>query len=152
MGNDNYSYKVLEGIPQQDALQDLKNIYTSIFEDADLHFFEERLNTKQNVLIVLAYDGTNLIGFKIGYRYDEYTFYSWVGGVRESHRQKGIGQYLAELQEEKAREQGYTKLRTKSMNRFKPMIILNLKRGFDIISVYTNEKEQTKIIFEKDIT
>ncbi len=37
------------------------------------------------------------------------------------------------------------------MNRFKPMMIMNLKEGFDIKQVYTNDKGQTKIIFEKAI-
>jgi len=43
-------------------------------------------------------------------------------------------------------------MRTKSMNRFKPMMILNMKSGFDITNIYTNDVGQTKIIFEKDLT
>ncbi|MFT5215061.1 MAG: hypothetical protein ACI83H_000168 [Glaciecola sp.] len=37
------------------------------------------------------------------------------------------------------------------MNTYKPMMILNLKNGFDITKIYTNTKGQTKIIFEKDL-
>jgi len=37
------------------------------------------------------------------------------------------------------------------MNRFKSMMILNLKNGFDIKSVYTNEVGQTKVVFEKTL-
>ena len=37
------------------------------------------------------------------------------------------------------------------MNQYKPMMILNLKRGFDIVDIYTNTKGQTKIIFEKEL-
>jgi hypothetical protein len=37
------------------------------------------------------------------------------------------------------------------MNHFKGMLILNLKNGFDIKQVYTNDSGQTKIIFEKEI-
>ena len=37
------------------------------------------------------------------------------------------------------------------MNRFKPMMILNLKNGFSITKVYTNTKGQTKIVFEKQL-
>ena len=49
------------------------------------------------------------------------------------------------------KEKGYQRIRTKSMNRFKPMMILNLKNGFDIVQVYTNDSGQTKIVFEKDL-
>jgi len=38
------------------------------------------------------------------------------------------------------------------MNSFKPMMILNLKNGFDIVSVYTNVTNQTKIVFEKELS
>jgi len=38
------------------------------------------------------------------------------------------------------------------MNTFKPMMILNLKNGFDIVNIYTNTKGQTKIVFEKNIS
>ena len=48
------------------------------------------------------------------------------------------------IQEKYAKAKGFTKLRTKSMNQFKPMMILNLKNGFDISKVYTNAKGQTK--------
>jgi hypothetical protein len=37
------------------------------------------------------------------------------------------------------------------MNRFKPMMILNLKNGFDIVQVYTNDSGQTKVVFEKTL-
>ena len=57
-----------------------------------------------------------------------------------------------ELQHEVAKKKGYEKVRTKSMNRFKSMIILNLKNGFDIQQVYTNDSDQTKIIFEKELS
>lgn len=35
------------------------------------------------------------------------------------------------------------------MNAYKPMMISNLKNGFNIINVHTNAKGQTKIVFEK---
>jgi predicted GNAT superfamily acetyltransferase len=92
-----------------------------------------------------------LVGFKIGYRYNETTFYSWVGGVLLSYRQKGIAKHLAKLQEENVTTKRYSKMRTKSMNRFKPMMILNLKNGFNIVQVYTNDIGQTKVVFEKEL-
>jgi hypothetical protein len=71
--------------------------------------------------------------------------------VLPGQRNLGIAKQLAQLQEEKVKAKGYQTLRTKSMNRFKPMVILNLKNGFDIKSVYTNDVGQTKIVFEKPL-
>lgn len=152
MAYNSITYKLHEGELQFEFLKELKAIYSAVFKDADLYFFIKRLAEKEDILIVVAYNHNEIIGFKIGYRYDATTFYSWVGGVLESFRKQGIGKQLANLQETNIKEKGYTKLRTKSMNRFKPMMILNLKNGFNIVKVYTNEKGQTKIVFEKNIS
>lgn len=149
MAKNKYSYKIIQGVPEQPILDALLYIYDRLFEDAKLNFFIDRIQTKEDLIIVLCQIKNDLIGFKLGYRYDDQTLYSWVGGVLASYRKQGIAQKLMELQHSTAKDKGYQKIRTKSMNRFKPMIILNLKNGFDIVSVYTNDSHQTKIIFEK---
>ncbi len=58
---------------------------------------------------------------------------------------------MTHMQEDYAKQNGYKILRTKSMNHFKPMMILNLKNGFDIVKFYTNDSNQTKIVFEKSL-
>ena len=118
-------------------------------KDADLDFFKQRIEKQPKLFSILAYNNDDLIGFKVGYPYDETTFYSWIGGVLPNHQQQGIAKHMAKLQEKYARSEGFTKLRTKSMNQYKTMMILNLKNGFDITKVYTNAKGQTKIVFEK---
>lgn len=151
MGNDNLKYQLILGLPSKGLLDEILEVYKTIFDDYKLDFFKSRISEKDDLLIALCYSKVNLVGFKIGYRYNENTFYSWVGGVLPSMRKKGVARTLAALQEEKVREEGYLKLRTKSMNRFKPMMILNLKNGFDIIQVYTNDGGQTKVVFEKKL-
>lgn len=151
MGNDNLKYQLILGLPSKGLLYEILEVYKTIFDDYKLDFFKSRISEKDDLLIALCYSKVNLVGFKIGYRYNENTFYSWVGGVLPSMRKKGVARTLAALQEEKVREEGYLKLRTKSMNRFKPMMILNLKNGFDIIQVYTNDGGQTKVVFEKKL-
>lgn len=146
-----YTYRTIEGIPKPAVIQQLLRVYDQLFEDAKLDFFVERIHSKQDLIINLCYHNSELIGFKLGYQYNENTLYSWVGGVLPGYRKKGIAQKLMELQHQAGKEKGYQKVRTKSMNRFKPMIILNLKNGFDIKQVYTNDSGQTKIIFEKDL-
>ncbi len=147
-----YTYYTIE-FPFEDVLlNELIGLYQNLFEDADAHFFMERIQSKKEILANLCYFNNALIGFKIGYRYNESTFYSWVGGVRKNHRGNGVGTKLMEMQHLEAKRKGYSKMRTKSMNRFKPMMQLNLKNGFDIVQVYTNDSNQTKIVFEKDLT
>lgn len=151
MANANINYIVVLGNEDTTNLQDILKLYSTIFNDADLNFFKERFASHSKIISVLAYDNETLIGFKIGYPYKEATFYSWVGGVLPKYRQQGIANTLAAHQESVAKTQGFKTLRTKSMNRFKSMMILNLKRGFDIVNIYTNTKGQTKIVFEKSI-
>lgn len=152
MVKNNIIYKTIEGIPSEKLFQELANLYHYLFEDADLKFFKQRSGEQLKALYVLAYNDKVLIGFKIGYPYNDNTFYSWVGGVHPKFRKQGIAKQLAKIQEDYAKNKGFSTLRTKSMNQFKPMMILNLKNGFDITSIYTNTKGQTKIVFEKNIS
>ena len=151
METDKLTYHTIEGQPSKELLDEILEVYKSIFDDNKLDFFKSRIHKKEGVLIILCYNSDMLVGFKIGYRYNETTFYSWVGGVLLSYRQKGIAKQLAKLQEENVTTKRYSKMRTKSMNRFKPMMILNLKNGFNIVQVYTNDIGQTKVVFEKEL-
>ena len=151
MGNVNISYNIFEGDLSNNLFTELLHLYNQLFEDADLEFFKTRFTTHANICSVLAFKKTQLIGFKIGYPVENNTFYSWIGGVNSEFRNIGIGKQLVTLQENFAIEKGFSVLKTKSMNRFKPMMILNLKNGFNITKVYTNTKGQTKIVFEKQL-
>lgn len=151
MQTNQFTYQLIEDKPSSELLEIILALYKTVFDDYKLDFFKERIHQKEDFVIALCYSDLNLVGFKIGYKYNDSTFYSWVGGVLPSFRQNGIAKKLAQLQLKKVLEKGYTRLRTKSTNRFKPMMILNLKNGFDIIQVYTNDSGQTKIVFEKDI-
>ena len=148
---DQIQYLSIENIPNKQQLEELLCLYTAVFEDAQPDFFINRITNKKQVLCLIAYDKNTPVGFKIGYEYNETTFYSWVGGVLENYRKRGIAKTLALLQEKWVKENEFTKLRTKSMNQYKPMLILNIKNGFDIVQIYTNDSGQTKIVFEKEL-
>ena len=151
MGKSNVKYLSFIGYPDDAVLENIIDLYTLIFNDADVEFFNTRLKQKEKSLCALAYNDNKLIGFKIGYPYDESTFYSWIGGVLPNFRQLGVAAQLAKLQENYAIENGFSRLKSKSMNKYKPMMVLNLKNGFDITEIYTNAKGQTKIVFEKKL-
>lgn len=148
---DQIQYLSIENIPNKQQLEELICLYAAVFEDAQPDFFINRITNKKQVLCLIAYDKNIPVGFKIGYQYNETTFYSWVGGVLENYRKRGIAKTLALLQEKWVKENEFTKLRTKSMNQYKPMLILNIKNGFDIVQIYTNDSGQTKIVFEKEL-
>ena len=151
MEKNNISFQVLNELPNKVTLQEITVLYTSIFKNADITFFKNRLEENLNALLVLAYHNEKLIGFKIGYPYNKDTFYSWIGGVLSEYRKTRIGTNLLITLEKEVKTLGYKKLRTKSMNAYKPMLILNLKNNFDIVNFYTNSKGQTKIVFEKKL-
>lgn len=145
------TYRLIEEKPDNKLLQEILVVYKAVFDDYKLDFFKNRIGEKKDVLMALCYAHAKLVGFKIGYRHNDTTFYSWVGGVLPEYRKQGIAKTLATLQKEHIVKKGYSRLRTKSTNKFKPMMILNLKNGFDIIQVYTNKSGQTKVVFEKDL-
>jgi hypothetical protein len=56
-----------------------------------------------------------------------------------------------EQQHQYLKENGYHIVQTKTMNKWRSMLILNIKSGFDIIETYTNDKGVHKIILEKNL-
>ena len=52
-------------------------------------------------------------------------------------------------QHEWARQQGYLRIQTKTMNRWRSMLILNLQYGFDIIGTYMGNDGSVRIILQK---
>ena len=79
-------------------------------------------------------------------------FYSWIGGVVPEARGLGIASRLMDQQHAIARDDGFKYVRTETENRFKPMLILNLKCGFDVVGVRASvDYPNTVIILEKKL-
>ncbi len=114
--------------------------------------YERRLKNV-NHLILISYNKNNPVGFKVGYeREQDGSFYSWMGAVSPDYRQFGIAKRLANYQETWARENGYTKIKMKTRNRLKPMLIFALKNGFMITKVETKPSlEEHRILLEKTL-
>lgn len=47
------------------------------------------------------------------------------------------------------RETGYKVVQTKTMNKWRGMLVLNIKSGFDVVATCTGENGLHKIILEK---
>jgi ribosomal protein S18 acetylase RimI-like enzyme len=101
----------------------------------DSHEYKRILTASSDVIVLIAQVKDEVVGFKVGYRHKNTTFYSMTGGVIATHRQMGIARALMEHQHRLLRERGYEYVRTHTRNKFKDMLIFNLSFGFEIIGV-----------------
>lgn len=102
-------------------------------------------------LILTAHVEGLPVGFKIGYE-REGRFYSWLGGVDDRFRQRGIASYLADYQEQWARKQGYKTIWMKTRNRFPQMLLMATQRGFRITSLHPRDEiGEHRIVLEKSL-
>jgi len=144
-----YEYKIFKSIPDDLTLGRILNLHQDIFGTADN--FIHNVKSKPSLLVFTALEGENVIGYKIGYPIDHNKFYSWLGGVASKYRNQGIAAMLMEKQHQYLIENGYKLVQTKTMNKWRGMLILNIKSGFDVIETYTDEKGVHKILLEKKL-
>ena len=112
--------------------------------------YHQRLNNVPH-LILIAYDANKPVGFKVGYAREDY-FYSWMGAVLLDYRRHKIAKQLADEQEMWARQQGFKKIRFKTWNARKEMLIFGISNGFNILSVEPKEQiEAYRIWLEKTL-
>jgi predicted GNAT superfamily acetyltransferase len=131
-------------------LNDITQLYEVIFESQDASKIRDRIAAKEQVLILTAHHDSLLVGFKIGYAKSNTIFYSWLGGVQPPFRQYGIASELMTMQHQWASDNNFKWVETKTLNRWKNMLILNLKHGFEIFSTHNdNQNGQLKIIMRK---
>ncbi len=110
----------------------------------------QRLSNTQYLILVAEKD-QQVVGFKIGYdRYQDGSFYSWLGGVLPEYRKDSVATQLADEQEKWALASGFDAIRLKTRNRFRAMLIFALKNGFLIENIEIKETvENNRIILRK---
>jgi len=121
----------------------------NIYEEID---YRQRLFNKQ-YLILVAVNHQEIIGFKIGYdRFQDGSFYSWLGGILPAYRKDGIALRLAMEQENWALKRGFQSIVLKTRNRFRNMLIFALKNGFSIEDIEIKENiDDNRIILRKNL-
>lgn len=65
------------------------------------------------------------------------------------YRGRGIASELMRRQHEWCHNESYKVIRTQTKNKWRDMLILNLRHGFDVVGTYTDEKGEPKIILKK---
>lgn len=146
-----FEFTEIEGKPDEAKLKEIEEFYASIFEKIDREKFHRRINEAENLHIVLAFQSNKIVGFKVGYKIAPEKFYSWIGGVDAKFRSRGIAAELMKRQHDWCAPNGFQTIQTKTRNSFKPMLILNIKSGFDIIEVYRDKQNELKIVLEKNL-
>ncbi len=142
-----FEYHVYDKELPDTILIELKKLHQVIFNTSE--DLEEKMSTKSNVQIIVAISDGKVIGYKIGYAIDKHIFYSWLGGVDPEYRGHGIASKLMDKQHQVLKELDYKIVRTKTMNKWRNMLILNIKNGFDITEVLTEDDGTQKIVLEK---
>lgn len=147
-------FRLLPALATDSDLHLLAVLLHQIFSDTsdtewltDLRYQQAR----QPVQVWLALADGNVVGVKLGYERKPGHYYSWLGGVHPEFRGQGIAAELMRRQHAWCREQGYRSIRTHTYNRWRAMLLLNLRHGFDIIGTMQGAHGLT-IVLEKDLT
>ncbi|HAG92338.1 MAG TPA: hypothetical protein DCL41_10715 [Bdellovibrionales bacterium] len=129
----------------------LLGLLNLVFEDFKPDSLDQKLNDKEGVILTYAFESDHLAGFKLGYRLNPTTFYSWLGAVHPDHRGIGLGKKLMLEQHRYCHSQGYKIIETKTMNKWKSMLLLNIQCGFEIYATETNDRGELKILMRKSL-
>lgn len=128
--------------------KELYKLHNEIFDTNEN--LNDKFLSKNKIIILVAYKEKAIVGYKIGYEMDSSTFYSWLGGVEKNNRNHGIAQKLMDKQVSILKSKRYEKIQTKTFNKWKSMLILNIKNDFQIRNCYPDNNDLA-IILEKDI-
>ncbi|MBM7706334.1 GNAT superfamily N-acetyltransferase [Chryseomicrobium aureum] len=142
-----YHYHLFEKLPHKRYLKGIVTLHEAIFGDGE-NMLKKLAELKQVVIQIVVLD-EDVIAYKIGYPFDDQTFYSWVGGVNPKHRNKGLAQQLMNKQHIYLKKKGYKVVQTKTMNKWRSMLLLNIKNGFDIVSTSIDDNNRHKILLQK---
>ena len=144
------TYKAFWGMPEKEVVDGILKLHESVFEESAT--LVDKIKSKSKVLMNIAIDQSTVVGYKIGYEIDTHKYYSWYGAVHEAYRGQGIASELMKQQHCLVKEAGYTIVQTKTRNKWRSMLILNIKNGFDVIDVFTDDAGIHRIVLEKNIS
>ena len=113
--------------------------------------FAQQLKHQISLFGCYAYDGNELVGYKLGFEPRPRYFESFMGAVRPDRRREGIAARLMEVQHHWCKEQGYRFITTITAASNNAMIILNLKAGFVIAGTLLDRGNNHKVMLQKDL-
>ena len=145
-----FTYKKYEGFPSEAVLEQLTIINQEIFDFGETsEHLSMALRERQKILICLAFHESRIIGFKVGFQERPQYFESWRGGVLPTFRGKNIAQDLLRIQHEWCMNQGFKLIITTTNNQNIPMLIVNLRGGFEIVGTFLDRRKIMKVMLQK---
>jgi ribosomal protein S18 acetylase RimI-like enzyme len=106
---------------------------------------KNKLELRRDVHITIAtVAGGRVVGYGIGYE-EKGKYYLWSLAVLPEYRRKGIGSEIIKEQISFAKVKGYTSFFVKTSNKWKEMLRLLLKKGFNIIGFKEHEWENSPL-------
>jgi len=103
-------------------------------------YFKDRYEGKET-LIIVAYFEDKPAGYLVGYdRFNDKSFYCWMAGVAPQFRRKGVLTAMMDYMNSWAKARGYKKIRTKTRNNRREMLMYLAKYGFYFVEIekYSN--------------
>ncbi|TFJ92035.1 GNAT family N-acetyltransferase [Lentibacillus salicampi] len=137
------------GFPEQQLMAQILRLHEEIFEDSATLI--EKAKHKHKILFSVGIEKEEVVGYKIGYEMKPDIFYSWLGGVNKIHRHQGIASKLMNEQHSHLKSKGYKTVQTKTKNKWRNMLILNIRCGFNVVGIETDQQCEPKIILEKKL-
>jgi predicted GNAT superfamily acetyltransferase len=144
-------YQFIENQLSSQTLEALLELHFQVFSGQPREELIQEMKEAPRLLTIIAYQNQQMVGYKMGYRRKEGHFYSWLGCVSDEFRGQGIASKLMQLQHEWCKTHGYHTIRTMTYNRWRNMLILNLKHGFNIVGLLADTAGEPKIILEKKL-
>ncbi len=118
----------------------------------DEAFLDRRLRYRHNALVMVAELDKRPVGFCCGYELRPSTYYSWLYGVLPDARRLGVASQLMAAEHAWAVRQGYEMTRFECYNQHKPMLIMAINTGYQIVGVrYDSHTSNNLVIFEKHL-
>lgn len=142
-------FEDVKGVPDKKGFAAVDSLHREVF---GMPLDPESLKGKRDLLFTLAWDGEICAGFFISYALKRDRYYLWMAGVDEKYRGQGIATGLIERLQDYCRENGYAELQLKTKNKWRNMLLLSIKSGFDVIGTYTDDNGEPKIILQKKVS
>ena len=140
-----------EAVLSGKLLQEIEMLTRALNGSPDKELFRWTMENEGDPLIIVARERDRLVGFSMGYRRNEHTYYSWLDDILEEYRDRGVAEGLIEQQHQWCQKKGYKEIETDVTNRRKDKLILHLQLGFDIAGIRFSRERGEKIVLIKKL-
>ena len=148
---DEIEFEILDYAPPEAIVARIHKLFEVIFGETEQAELVESLSRRTTVMSILAREGIEIIGFKLGFEDEPGVYRSWTGAVAPRWQGKGVGVRLLDIQHSWCEENGYECIRTVGYNEYKEMLQLNLSHGFDVVGTRMAADGGLEILLEKDL-